>query len=94
MNLNESFPLCISQSFITDVLNVSDEASSDPESMNIVYIKQKLDHGLGRIWQDIQQKVRTYILGIDLSPFKLEQFIQFLDVVNRYGCFFFVLIFI
>ncbi|XP_060572099.1 syndetin-like isoform X2 [Ruditapes philippinarum] len=60
-----------------------DEDSSDTDSMNTVYIKQKLEHGLGRIWQDIQQKVRTYILGIDLSAFKLEEFIQFLDTVNR-----------
>ncbi|KAL3842010.1 hypothetical protein ACJMK2_020083 [Sinanodonta woodiana] len=47
------------------------------------YIKQKLENGLIRIWQDVQQKVRTYILGIDLSEFKLDEFIQFLDLVNR-----------
>ncbi|KAL4225130.1 hypothetical protein ACF0H5_015823 [Mactra antiquata] len=61
----------------------TDQATDDPETLHIMYIKQKLEHGLGRIWQDVQQKVRTYILGIDLSPFKLEQFIQFLDIVNR-----------
>ena len=46
-------------------------------------MKQKLEHGLTRIWQDVQQKVRTYILGINLSAFKLDEFIQFLDLVNR-----------
>lgn len=63
--------------------NETDKVNSDADSVHGVYIKQKLDHGLIRIYQDVQQKVRTYILSISLSPFKLEQFIQFLDIVNR-----------
>ncbi|XP_052286176.1 syndetin-like isoform X2 [Dreissena polymorpha] len=61
----------------------TDQASDNPDSMSVAYIKQKLEHGLVRIWQDVQQKVRTYILGINLSAFKLEEFIHFLDIVNR-----------
>ncbi|XP_022337065.2 syndetin-like isoform X3 [Crassostrea virginica] len=47
------------------------------------YIKQKLEHGLSRIWQDVQSKVKIYVLGTDLSGFKLEEFIRVLDLVNR-----------
>ena len=64
------------------VSNILDSSSSE-ETFNIEYMRQKLEHGLVRIWQDVQQKVRTYILGINLSAFKLEEFIQFLDLVNR-----------
>ena len=59
------------------------DSSSSEETFNLEYMRQKLEHGLVRIWQDVQQKVRTYILGINLSAFKLEEFIQFLDLVNR-----------
>lgn len=48
------------------------------------YIRQKLEHGLGRIWGDVQQKVKVYILCTDLSTFKYDDFIQVLNVVNRY----------
>ncbi|XP_048779720.2 syndetin-like isoform X2 [Ostrea edulis] len=47
------------------------------------YIKQKLEHGLSRIWQDVQSKVKMFVLGTDLSGFKLEEFIRVLDLVNR-----------
>lgn len=60
-----------------------EDSSPSKENFNIQYMKQKLEHGLTRIWQDVQQKVRTYILGINLSAFKLDEFIQFLDLVNR-----------
>ena len=33
--------------------------------------------------QDVQQKVRPYILGIDMSMFKYDNFIRVLDIVNR-----------
>ncbi|XP_076034971.1 vacuolar protein sorting 50 isoform X2 [Oratosquilla oratoria] len=47
------------------------------------YVKQKLEHGLIRIWQDVQAKVRTYILASDLSYFKLDDFLRVLDVVSK-----------
>ncbi len=33
--------------------------------------------------QDVQQKLKPYILGIDLSGFKYDEFIRVLDIVNR-----------
>jgi len=47
------------------------------------YIQQKLENGLLKIWLDIQQKVKTYLLSTDLSSFKYDSFIQVLDIVNR-----------
>ncbi|XP_071803209.1 syndetin-like isoform X1 [Asterias amurensis] len=52
-------------------------------SFNRRYIKTKLEHGLARIWQDVQQKVKTFLLGTDLSNFKYDDFIHVLDLVNR-----------
>jgi hypothetical protein len=36
--------------------------------------------------QDVQQKVRRYLIGIDMSGFKYDDFIRVLDIVNRYAC--------
>jgi hypothetical protein len=52
-------------------------------SLNRKYLQQKLQHGLTRIWGDVQQKVKIYVLSTDLSYFKYEEFIQVLDIVNR-----------
>ncbi|XP_065053173.1 syndetin-like isoform X2 [Rhopilema esculentum] len=47
------------------------------------YVKSKLDQGLNRIWQDIQQKVKTLVLATDLAYFKYDDFIRVLDVLSR-----------
>ncbi|XP_064613648.1 LOW QUALITY PROTEIN: syndetin-like [Liolophura sinensis] len=66
------------------LLSEAETLGSNVEAtFNRHYIKQKLEHGLGRIWQDVQQKVKTYILATDLSSFKFDEFIQVLDLVNR-----------
>jgi hypothetical protein len=52
-------------------------------NLNQSYIQQKLESGLSRIWIDVQQKVKIYLLSTDLSSFKYDQFIQVLDIVNR-----------
>ncbi len=33
--------------------------------------------------QDVQQKVRPYLLGTDMSGFKYDDFIRVLDIVNK-----------
>lgn len=53
-------------------------------NLNQSYIQQKLESGLSRIWIDVQQKVKIYLLSTDLSSFKYDQFIQVLDIVNRW----------
>ncbi|KAL7636151.1 UNVERIFIED_CONTAM: hypothetical protein RMT77_012908 [Armadillidium vulgare] len=47
------------------------------------YIKQKLDHGLIRLWQDVQAKVRTYILASDPCHFKFDDFLKVLGIINK-----------
>uniref|UniRef100_A0A8C7ZSC8 VPS50 EARP/GARPII complex subunit n=1 Tax=Oryzias sinensis TaxID=183150 RepID=A0A8C7ZSC8_9TELE len=68
------------------------ETTPPPDSSNVVsdeltvdrsYVKKKLEHGLSRIWQDVQLKVKSYILGTDMSNFKYDDFIVVLDVISR-----------
>uniref|UniRef100_A0A8C4HDW9 VPS50 EARP/GARPII complex subunit n=1 Tax=Dicentrarchus labrax TaxID=13489 RepID=A0A8C4HDW9_DICLA len=63
------------------------ETTPTPESDESVvdrsYVKKKLEHGLTRIWQDVQLKVKAYILGTDMSNFKYDDFIVVLDVISR-----------
>ena len=50
---------------------------------NRKYVAQKLEHGRMRLWQEIQLKVRTFLLAVDLSDFKFNEFIQVLNLVKR-----------
>ncbi|XP_061442614.1 syndetin isoform X2 [Rhineura floridana] len=69
------------------------EPSSSSDGSNVMdaeetnfdrnYVKKKLEHGLSRIWQDVQLKVKTYLLGTDMSNFKYDDFIFVLDIVSR-----------
>uniref|UniRef100_A0AAQ5YUD4 VPS50 EARP/GARPII complex subunit n=1 Tax=Amphiprion ocellaris TaxID=80972 RepID=A0AAQ5YUD4_AMPOC len=58
-------------------------AESDELMVDHSYVKKKLEHGLTRIWQDVQLKVKAYILGTDMSNFKYDDFIVVLDVISR-----------
>uniref|UniRef100_A0A3Q2E8K8 VPS50 EARP/GARPII complex subunit n=1 Tax=Cyprinodon variegatus TaxID=28743 RepID=A0A3Q2E8K8_CYPVA len=59
--------------------------AAEPDELNVdrSYVKKKLEHGLTRIWQDVQLKVKVYILGTDMSNFKYDDFIVVLDVISR-----------
>ncbi|KAG7501372.1 hypothetical protein JOB18_047835 [Solea senegalensis] len=67
--------------------NSPDDAAAAADSDELVvdrsYVKKKLEHGLTRIWQDVQLKVKAYILGTDMSNFKYDDFIVVLDVISR-----------
>uniref|UniRef100_A0A3B3H8C1 VPS50 EARP/GARPII complex subunit n=1 Tax=Oryzias latipes TaxID=8090 RepID=A0A3B3H8C1_ORYLA len=58
-------------------------SKSDESIVDRSYVKKKLEHGLSRIWQDVQLKVKSYILGTDMSNFKFDDFIVVLDVISR-----------
>uniref|UniRef100_A0A1A8D2D9 Coiled-coil domain containing 132 n=1 Tax=Nothobranchius kadleci TaxID=1051664 RepID=A0A1A8D2D9_NOTKA len=67
-----------------DASPTPDEATASDEVMvDRSYVKKKLEHGLTRIWQDVQLKVKSYILGTDMSNFKYDDFIVVLDVISR-----------
>ncbi|KAG7281345.1 hypothetical protein CRUP_023496, partial [Coryphaenoides rupestris] len=66
------------------VAAVASVAGSEEAAVDRSYVKKKLEHGLTRIWQDVQLKVKAYILGTDMSNFKYDDFIVVLDVISRY----------
>ena len=37
-------------------------------------------------FKDVQQKVKPYLLSIDMSSFKYDDFLRVLNVVNQYVC--------
>ncbi|KAI4455060.1 hypothetical protein MML48_9g00009008 [Holotrichia oblita] len=53
------------------------------DSFNKQYIKQKLEHNLVKIWQDVQSKVSNLLLNSDLAMYKFDQFVQVLGIVHR-----------
>uniref|UniRef100_A0A673H7X0 Syndetin-like n=1 Tax=Sinocyclocheilus rhinocerous TaxID=307959 RepID=A0A673H7X0_9TELE len=61
----------------------SSAEGSDESTVGRSYVKKKLEHGLTRIWQDVQLKVKVYLLGTDVSNFKYDDFIVVLDVISR-----------
>ncbi|XP_048057520.1 syndetin isoform X1 [Megalobrama amblycephala] len=61
----------------------SSAEGSDESTVDRSYVKKKLEHGLTRIWQDVQLKVKAYLLGTDMSNFKYDDFIVVLDVISR-----------
>ncbi|XP_012938430.1 syndetin [Aplysia californica] len=60
-----------------------DAGTSVEASFNRRYVTQKMEYGRGRIWQDVQQKVKMFVLASDLSGLKLDEFIYVLDIINR-----------
>uniref|UniRef100_A0A3B3R6J5 VPS50 subunit of EARP/GARPII complex n=1 Tax=Paramormyrops kingsleyae TaxID=1676925 RepID=A0A3B3R6J5_9TELE len=61
----------------------SSTSGSDEPIFDRSYVKKKLQHGLTRIWQDVQLKVKAYLLGTDMSSFKYDDFIFVLDIISR-----------
>ncbi|XP_064402332.1 syndetin-like isoform X2 [Halichondria panicea] len=53
------------------------------ETFNRNYVRTKLENGLLRVWRDVQQKVRPYLLAADMSQFKYDDFLRVLEIVNR-----------
>lgn len=62
----------------TDVMDADIDAS-----FNKTFVIQKLEHGLGRIWQDVQQKVRTLVQNHDLSVYSFDDFIKILEIAEK-----------
>ncbi|KAI8780481.1 syndetin-like [Biomphalaria glabrata] len=64
-------------------LNDQDSCDGDSEIFHQRYVGTKLDHGRSRIWEDVQQRVKKFVLATDLSGFKFDEFIYILDIINR-----------
>ena len=57
-----------------------DSGSSDADRL---YIERKLANGKMRIWQDVQTKVRVFVLANDLSGLGIDTFLEFMDVIHK-----------
>ncbi|KAM8811379.1 syndetin [Eudromia elegans] len=68
---------------LSSVSDGNNVIGTEESSFDRSYVKKKLEHGLSRIWQDVQLKVKTYLLGTDLSSFKYDDFIFVLDIISR-----------
>ena len=53
------------------------------DSLSVQYNRNKLENGLFRIWQDVQTKVKQFVLGSDLSQFSIDSFLHFLDLLHK-----------
>ena len=46
-------------------------------------LEQKLRNGRVRLWQDVQNKTRTFLLSSNLWHFSIDEFLHVLDIVDR-----------
>lgn len=61
----------------------NDGENEQPNQVEHSLSKQKLEHNLIKIWDDVQRKVSSLLLNADLACYKFEQFVQVLRVVHR-----------
>lgn len=52
-------------------------------SLSKQYVKQKLENGLKRLWNDIQNRISCYLLAQDFAEFKFEELLLILGMVHR-----------
>ncbi|RWS09903.1 syndetin-like protein, partial [Dinothrombium tinctorium] len=66
------------------VNGVEESNEEDVEaSFNKKFVRQKLDHGLGRIWQEVQQKLKILFKNHDLSVYNFDEFILILKTARK-----------
>ncbi|XP_044741720.1 syndetin [Chrysoperla carnea] len=53
------------------------------DTLNQNYIKQKLENGVVKLWNDIQSKVATFLINANLEVFQFENFVQILSILHR-----------
>lgn len=54
-------------------MHISETEQDEPSAeatYNKNYIQQKLEHGLNRIWKEVQERIKTHLLAHELSYFK------------------------
>ncbi|KAK6634867.1 hypothetical protein RUM44_000114 [Polyplax serrata] len=58
--------------------------SKDVEmTLNKQYVKQKLENGLKRLWNDIQGKLSVFLTAQDFADYKFEELLVILGLVHR-----------
>lgn len=67
-----------------EILLKNNDTNEDiDQTFNKRFVIQKLEHGLVRIWQDVQQKVRTLVQNHDLSYYNFDEFIKILGIAEK-----------
>lgn len=70
---------------ITDTTKSSSISGVGMEvSMAAQYVKQKLEMGRARVWTDVQSKVAALVMTCEPADLKFEEFLQILDLVDRF----------
>lgn len=82
-NDNENKKDSVTGISIADTTLEDNESEEVEASFNKRFVKQKLEHGLVRIWQEIQLKLRTLIQSYDMSHYTLEKLIIILKISRR-----------
>ena len=59
------------------------DSGSSSNDADRLYIERKLANGKMRIWQDVQTKVRVFVLANDLSGLGIDTFLEFMDVIHK-----------
>uniref|UniRef100_A0A0A9XFR7 Coiled-coil domain-containing protein 132 n=1 Tax=Lygus hesperus TaxID=30085 RepID=A0A0A9XFR7_LYGHE len=52
---------------------------------NEQYVKNKLNSGLAKLWQDVQTKVSSLVLAANLSNYKIDDFLEVLSILHRFS---------
>lgn len=66
-----------------DKLECKSDVKDLEATFNKQYVKQKLEHTKVRVWQDVETKISIYLMNVNLTYIKFEQFVQILSIVNR-----------
>jgi hypothetical protein len=56
---------------------------SDTPEPSQDFLLQRLDSGSTRVWHEIQQKMKTFLVESILTHFKFDAFLQILKMINR-----------
>ncbi|RZF38465.1 hypothetical protein LSTR_LSTR011955 [Laodelphax striatellus] len=52
-------------------------------NLNEQYVRQKLKNGLDRLWHDVQTRVSSLVLAVNLIHYKVDEFLQVLAILHR-----------
>ncbi|CAB0017518.1 unnamed protein product [Nesidiocoris tenuis] len=64
----------------------SNRYDADSEASHVrKYTETKLNHGLTKLWQDVQSKVTSLVLAASLSNYKIDDFLEVLSILHRFS---------
>ncbi|XP_065583263.1 syndetin-like isoform X2 [Artemia franciscana] len=67
----------------SDDIPTPDDRKTSKSIDDTSYTEQKLNYGKSRVWQDIQTKLKDFLLSVDVSAFRIEELLSILDIIRR-----------